>query len=212
MEKNIGNIRIDYMLKKLNEEDVLEDPLQQFEVWWNEAVESKINEVNAMTVSTVSPEGYPSARIVLLKDFSAEGFTFFTNYDSRKGSHIDANNRVSLVFFWKELQRQVNIEGYAEKIEAEKSDQYFQMRPYGSRIGAWSSPQSQIIDSRSVLEENEEKYKQQYPEFVPRPAHWGGYIIKPERIEFWQGRSSRLHDRIVYTLVDSQWKTFRIAP
>lgn len=212
MEKNIGNIRIDYMLKKLNEEDVLEDPLQQFEVWWNEAVESKINEVNAMTVSTVSPEGYPSARIVLLKDFSAEGFTFFTNYDSRKGSHIDANNRVSLVFFWKELQRQVNIEGYAEKIDAEKSDEYFQMRPYGSRIGAWSSPQSQIIESRNVLEQNEENFKNQYPEFVPRPAHWGGYIIKPERVEFWQGRSSRLHDRIVYVLVDSQWKTFRVAP
>lgn len=212
MEKNIGNIRIDYMLKKLNEEDVLEDPIQQFEVWWNEAVESKINEVNAMTVSTVSPEGHPSARIVLLKDFSAEGFTFFTNYDSRKGTHIDANNRVSLVFFWKELQRQVNIEGYAEKIDPEKSDEYFQMRPYGSRIGAWSSPQSQIIDSRKVLEENEENYKQQYSEFVPRPAHWGGYIVKPERVEFWQGRSSRLHDRIVYTLVDSQWKTFRIAP
>lgn len=212
MEKNIGNIRIDYMLKKLNEEDVQNEPMKQFDVWWNEAVESKITEVNAMTVSTVSPEGYPSSRIVLLKDFSEEGFTFFTNYDSRKGHQIEANNRVSIVFFWKELQRQVNIEGYAEKIDAEKSDEYFQMRPYGSRIGAWSSPQSQIIESRNVLEQNEENFKNQYPEFVPRPAHWGGYIIKPERVEFWQGRSSRLHDRIVYVLVDSQWKTFRVAP
>ena len=212
MEKNIGNIRIDYMLKKLNEKDVQTDPMKQFEVWWNEAVESKINEVNAMTVATVSPEGFPSARIVLLKDFSADGFTFFTNYESRKGHQIENNNRVSIVFFWKELQRQVNIEGYAEKIEPEKSDEYFQMRPYGSRIGAWSSPQSQIIASREVLETNEENYKATYPKFVPRPPHWGGYIVKPERVEFWQGRSSRLHDRIVYTLVDSQWKTFRVAP
>lgn len=212
MEKNIGNIRIDYMLKSLSEDEVKEQPMQQFEVWWNEAVEAKINEVNAMTVCTVSKEGLPSARIVLLKDFSEEGFTFFTNYNSRKGVQIASNEHVSLVFFWKELQRQVCIEGVAKKIDTMDSDEYFQMRPYGSRIGAWSSSQSEIIESRKVLEENEKKYKEQFPEFVPRPAHWGGYLVKPARIEFWQGRSSRLHDRIVYILQGGDWKINRLAP
>ncbi|MCU7693752.1 pyridoxamine 5'-phosphate oxidase [Haoranjiania flava] len=212
MEKKIGNIRIDYMLKKLSEKDVLEMPMRQFEVWWNEAVESKITEVNAMTLSTVATDGQPSARIVLLKEFSDQGFTFFTNYESKKGRQIAENSKVSLVFFWKELQRQVCIEGIAEKIDEAASDAYFQSRPYGSRIGAWSSPQSRIIASRDVLEENEANYKKIYPEAVPKPPHWGGYLIKPETIEFWQGRSSRLHDRIVYTLVDNQWKIFRVAP
>lgn len=212
MEKKIGNIRIDYMLKKLSEKDVLEMPMRQFEVWWNEAVESKITEVNAMTLSTVATDGQPSARIVLLKEFSDQGFTFFTNYESKKGRQIAENSKVSLVFFWKELQRQVCIEGIAEKIDEAASDAYFQSRPYGSRIGAWSSPQSRIIASRDVLEENEANYKKIYPEAVPKPPHWGGYVIKPETIEFWQGRSSRLHDRIVYTLVDNQWKIFRVAP
>lgn len=212
MEKKIGNIRIDYMLKKLSEKDVLEMPMRQFEVWWNEAVESKITEVNAMTLSTVATDGQPSARIVLLKEFSDQGFTFFTNYESKKGRQIAENSKVSLVFFWKELQRQVCIEGIAEKIDEAASDAYFQSRPYGSRIGAWSSPQSRIIASRDILEENEANYKQMYPEAVPKPPHWGGYLIKPENIEFWQGRSSRLHDRIVYTLVDNQWKIFRVAP
>ncbi len=212
MEKKIGNIRIDYMLKKLSEKDVLEMPMRQFEVWWNEAVESKIAEVNAMTLSTVATDGQPSARIVLLKEFSDQGFTFFTNYESKKGRQIAENSKVSLVFFWKELQRQVCIEGIAEKIDEAASDAYFQSRPYGSRIGAWSSPQSRIIASRDILEENQANYKQMYPEAVPKPPHWGGYLIKPENIEFWQGRSSRLHDRIVYTLVDNQWKIFRVAP
>lgn len=212
MEKKIGNIRIDYMMKKLNEEDILPHPMHQFDQWWNEAVESKISEVNAMTVSTVSTEGFPSSRIVLLKDFSDEGFVFFTNYNSRKGQNIQHNNHVSLVFFWKELQRQLIIEGVAVKVDALISDEYFQSRPYGSKIGAWSSPQSQMIESRAILEEKEEKYKKLYPEYVPRPEHWGGYLVKPERVEFWQGRGSRLHDRIVYLLIDARWKTQRLAP
>lgn len=212
MEKKIGNIRIDYMLKTLSEDGVADTPMKQFALWWDEAIDSKIIEVNAMTLSTVSPEGQPSARIVLLKDFSDKGFTFFTNYESKKAIEIAHNNKASLVFFWKELQRQVCIEGIVEKVSEAESEAYFQSRPYGSRIGAWSSPQSRTILSRGILEENEKQYKEKFPQDVPKPPYWGGYIVLPTRIEFWQGRSSRLHDRIVFELNNNEWKRFRIAP
>lgn len=210
---SIADIRKDYQLKSLSEVDVAKNPFTQFALWWDEAVASAIDEVNAMALSTVSSEGKPSSRIVLLKGYDEQGFVFFTNYNSDKGKQIEEQRYVSLLFFWKELERQVRIEGMATKIAAEASDAYFNSRPAGSRLGAWASPQSQKIENRTVLEHELERVAAQYgSENIPRPSHWGGYCVLPSRIEFWQGRSSRLHDRILYENVDSVWQISRLAP
>lgn len=210
--KSVADIRKDYKLASLLESDVLPDPLQQFERWWNQALDSKIDEVNAMTLATSTADGRPSARIVLLKGFTKDGFIFFTNYNSDKGSQLQVNPQAALCFFWKELERQVRIEGRVEKISDADNDAYFFSRPVGSRIGAWASPQSQPIAGRHIIEQNVEKYQAEFTNEVPRPPHWGGYIVRPERMEFWQGRSSRLHDRILFTKAGDSWKIERLAP
>lgn len=214
MSSTIADIRKDYKLRFLLEEDVDANAIHQFDKWWQEAIHSEIDEVNAMTLATASADGVPAARIVLLKGFDERGFVFFTNYDSFKGLQMAENPRACLVFFWKELERQVRITGLVEKVSAEESDIYFNSRPEGSRIGAWASPQSQVIESREWLEEREKTLSKDFAgKPVKRPAHWGGYRVKPINIEFWQGRPSRLHDRIQYSLqADNTWTIERLAP
>lgn len=213
MNPSIADIRTDYKLRSLNESDVNANPFAQFTNWWNEAIASSIDEVNAMTLATVSPEGRPSARIVLLKGFDENGFVFFTNYESRKGKEISDNPHAALVFFWKELERQVRIEGGIEKVSSDESDAYYHSRPTGSQIGAWASPQSEVIDNREILEHNYSELQKKFGnQEVPRPGFWGGYVLRPSMIEFWQGRSSRLHDRIEYRLENGNWKIVRLAP
>lgn len=210
----IADIRSEYKLLSLDESDVNKDPISQFGIWWDAAISSKIDEVNAMTLATVSSNGDPSARIVLLKGYNEKGFIFFTNYESDKAIDLLHHPKASLLFFWKELQRQVRIEGIAEKVSDEESNSYFDSRPEGSRIGAWASPQSRTVKSRAELETKFLDYQQQFKEKnIPRPPHWGGYRIKPHLIEFWQGRPNRLHDRIQYTLQNNgDWKIERLAP
>lgn len=211
----IADLRQDYLLKSLDVSDVNANPFLQFEKWFNEALKSEILEPNAMTLATVSSEGKPSARVVLLKGLETEGFVFYTNYDSKKGQDMDQNPYVALCFNWLDLQRQVRIEGIVSKVSDEISTEYFNSRPKSSRIGAWSSPQSQIVGNRAFLEEKYKELSQKYEntEGVPRPKFWGGYIVKPTMIEFWQGRSSRLHDRIVYEKTEGgAWKIERLAP
>ena len=221
----LSDLRQDYSLQSLDITDVSNDPFEQFKKWFDEAIKSEILEPNAMTLATATADGKPSARIVLLKGIDNQGFVFFTNYESKKGVEMSANPQAALCFCWLELQRQIRIEGTIEKIAAADSDAYFQSRPVGSRIGAWASPQSQVIDSRAVIEENENLYKKQFNVIarneategganveIPRPAHWGGYVLKPTMIEFWQGRSSRLHDRICYVFEGNVWKIERLAP
>lgn len=214
MNQPIADIRREYKLQSLNETGVAANPIEQFTRWWEEAINSHIDEVNAMTLATATPDGQPSARIVLLKGYDENGFVFFTNYNSHKGHELAKNPHAALVFFWKELERQVRIEGVVEKIPAAESDAYFQSRPAGSRIGAWASPQSSVIAGREVIEAAYSQFEKQFSSnSIPRPEHWGGYMVKPTLIEFWQGRSSRLHDRILYTLSDSKaWKKERLAP
>lgn len=214
MNRNIADIRKDYQLRSLLETDVAKDPFIQFGRWWDDAVNSQVDEVNAMTLATASAAGLPDARIVLLKSFSEAGFVFFTNYHSHKGKELEENPQACLVFFWKELERQVRITGRVEKVSAQESDEYFNSRPAGSRIGAWASPQSCVIASREVIETNIAKMEAQFAgSEVTRPPHWGGYIVIPAVIEFWQGRASRLHDRLQYTrTADGNWKTERLAP
>jgi len=213
MHHNLADIRRDYRLQSLNEEDVAPEPFLQFDKWWYEVSTSHIDEANAMTLATASKDGIPHARIVLLKGYDRNGFVFFTNYNSHKGKEINENPYASLVLFWKELERQVRIEGTIEKIEAAQSDIYFHSRPAGSRIGAWASPQSTVIEHRRIIEQNFLAFEEKFGcEHIPRPDHWGGYIVKPTIIEFWQGRSSRLHDRIRYTKEKDQWKIERLAP
>ena len=214
MSNEIADIRKDYKLASLEEVDVAANPFDQFTRWWNEAVASQIDEVNAMTLATVNATGVPAARIVLLKGYNPDGFIFFTNYESDKGKNLAQNPHAALVFFWKELERQIRIEGTVEKVSAEESDRYFNSRPASSRIGAWASPQSAVIENRMVIEQNVERYSSIFAnDSIERPDHWGGYIVKPTSIEFWQGRSSRLHDRIRYVLENSaSWKVERLAP
>ena len=210
---SIADIRKDYQLKSLSEHEVDQNPFTQFSVWWNEAVQSEIDEVNAMALSTVTSAGKPSSRIVLLKGYDEQGFVFFTNYSSDKGQQLAQNNFAALLFFWKELERQVRIEGVVSKVSEEESDAYFNSRPLGSRLGAWASPQSQKISDREVLNKELTKFTDQFDqENIPRPAHWGGYRVRPNRIEFWQGRSNRLHDRILYEQDNENWQISRLAP
>ena len=225
MSNEIADIRKDYKLASLEEADVASNPIDQFARWWNEAVASQIDEVNAMTLATVNATGVPAARIVLLKGYNPNGFIFFTNYESDKGKNLAQNPNAALVFFWKELERQIRIEGTVQKVSAQESDRYFNSRPASSRIGAWASPQSAVIENRLVIEQNVERYSSIFAnDSIERPDHWGGYIVKPTSIEFWQGRSSRLHDRIRYKLetsgynaatdtrTDANWTIERLAP
>lgn len=189
------------------------NPFDQFAQWWDEAVRSAIDEVNAMTLATVDHRGRPNARIVLLKDFDKNGFVFYTNYQSDKGLHIESNPYVSLVFFWKELERQVRVAGLCTKVDSSESDNYFNSRPKGSKIGAWASPQSKVINDRSIITSKAEELESKFASAeIPRPPHWGGFRVVPESIEFWQGRSSRLHDRIKYLKEGDDWKIVRLAP
>lgn len=214
MHKNIADIRREYSFENLSEKDVDADPIKQFAKWWEEAVDSRIDEVNAMTLATASVDGLPSARIVLLKEFNEKGFIFFSNYESYKARQMAENPKACLVIFWKELERQVRVTGLIEKISTDQSDEYFHSRPESSRIGTWASPQSRVIESRLWLDEKfNELVNKMEGTHIPRPPHWGGYIVKPVVIEFWQGRPSRLHDRIQYTLEESgSWKIERLAP
>ena len=213
MNEAIAGIRKDYKLKSLLEADLKKDPVEQFSVWWDEAVKSDIAEVNAMTLATCNADGRPSARIVLFKGLTNDGFVFYTNYQSNKGKELERNPYAALVFFWKELERQVRIEGAVEKINEAESDSYFQSRPAGSKIGAWSSAQSSTVASREVIEESYLNYLKKFnTNPIPRPPFWGGYIVKPKKMEFWQGRSSRLHDRIMYSKQNEDWKIERLSP
>ena len=214
MNSSFADLRKEYSSKSLLETDIEKDPVNQFEKWWREAVNSKIDEVNAMTLATASGDGMPAARIMLLKGFDKNGFVFFTNYKSYKAMHLEENPKACLVFFWKELERQVRITGLVKKIPEKQSDEYFLSRPMGSQIGAWTSSQSQVIENREWLED---RYLQLTEDFkqkeLKRPPHWGGYVVMPVIIEFWQGRPSRLHDRIQYTLEEGgSWKIERLSP
>jgi pyridoxamine 5'-phosphate oxidase len=213
--KNIENLRKPYHLGSLNSEDLTPDPLDLFRRWWHEAIESEIVEANAMTLATVNQKGHPSARIVLLKGLHQDGFEFFTNYQSHKSKDMEDNPHVALLFFWKELERQVRIEGLVEKVSKDRSEQYFQSRPRGSQVGAWSSPQTKVIPDRSVIEDNIRSTVKKFEGLdpLPLPDHWGGYLVKPNLYEFWQGRPDRLHDRFRYSSQhNGLWATDRLAP
>lgn len=213
MTKDLASIRRDYILKELSESDIDPDPVSQFRKWLNEAIEACVNEPTAMTLATSTKDGHPSARIVLLKKVTSNGFIFFTNYNSKKGRQILENPFAALVFYWAELERQVRIEGSLSKLSGQESDEYFYSRPIGSRIGAWASPQSEAIPGRAFLDEMVLKYQKQFQSGnIERPGHWGGFCLEPEVIEFWQGRASRLHDRIQFTKSDGKWKIERLAP
>lgn len=212
---NVADLRVDYKLKSLDTKDVFEDPIQQFKVWFEEALQSEVREPNAMILATADKNAIPNARVVLLKSFDAAGFVFFTNYESTKGKELLENPVATLVFNWLDLERQVRIRGSVEKTSFEESSEYFKSRPKTSQIGAWSSPQSSVIESRNVIEQNQlfltEEYKNAFE--LPCPEHWGGYRVVPQQIEFWQGRSSRLHDRIQYSrAAENSWKIERLAP
>lgn len=214
MSLNLEELREDYRHDQLDESDTAAHPFDQFKTWFAQAQRAEVPEPNAMVLATHSREGGVAARVVLLKELTKEGFVFYTNYTSRKGQELTANPSAALVFNWLELQRQVRIEGRVERIPPEQSTEYFQSRPRGSQLGAWTSPQSDEIANREVLEARyramEERFADQDP--LPRPDHWGGYVLLPHRIEFWQGRSSRLHDRIEYLRENEDWKRRRLAP
>jgi pyridoxamine 5'-phosphate oxidase len=209
----LAELRNDYARGSLDEHHVDADPIRQFQVWFQQALDAQVPEPNAMTLATVDERGQPSARIVLVKGADERGFVFFTNYESRKGHDLATNPRAGLLFYWIELERQVRIEGKVEKTSAHESDAYFTSRPLGSRIGAWASEQSREIAGRTLLEEREKAFTERFGDNPPRPPHWGGYRLVPARIEFWQGRPSRLHDRILYVRnADASWQISRLAP
>jgi pyridoxamine 5'-phosphate oxidase len=215
MEKDLGNYRKSYEKEALEESKISGNPIQQFQTWFYEVEASEtVDEANAMSISSIGLDGFPKTRVVLLKKYYEEGFVFYTNYNSEKGRAIAAHPEVCLSFFWPSMERQVIIKGLAEKLPAAVSDNYFDSRPLGSRLGAMVSPQSQVIDSRAVLEDSLKSLKAQAVEVqVKRPDHWGGYLVRPKSIEFWQGRPNRLHDRIRYSLEeDLNWTVERLAP
>jgi pyridoxamine 5'-phosphate oxidase len=210
----LESLRSNYALSGLNETDLLDTPFQQFQRWLEQAIAAKLPEPNAMTLATLSTEGKPIARMVLLKGLDEKGFVFYTNYDSAKGKQLTETDSAALVFWWAGLERQVRVEGMVEKVSSEESDAYFQSRPKASQLGAWASPQSQVIENREVLEKRLAQLEEKYAiEKVPRPPHWGGFLVIPTAIEFWQGRPSRLHDRIRYELDEKgDWFYQRLAP
>lgn len=213
MKSSIANIRKEYILDVLDEQKVNKDPIAQFDSWLVQAIEAKVTEPTAMTLATSTFEGKPSARIVLLKAISEKGFSFFTNYESRKGKVILQNPYGALVFYWAELERQVRIEGRILRVSSKESDSYFKMRPEGSKLGAWASPQSQVIPSRRYLEDLNDDFREEFSgKVIHRPPNWGGYILEPTLMEFWQGRKNRLHDRIQYRLENEAWRIERLAP
>lgn len=213
LQNFLNTIRRDFAAEALNEDSVQKDPYHQFENWFEEAVNAKLLDPYAMSLSTVSYGGQPSTRIVYLRGISEEGFKFYTNYKSQKGDELLENNKVALNFFWGELERQVRIEGEAHKLTKEESDAYFSSRPRESQISAWASNQSEDIEDRKQLEDKMSYYETHFKDMdVPRPSHWGGYIVMPKRVEFWQGRPSRLHDRIIFTKDSAKWNISRISP
>lgn len=209
----LRDIRTNYQKFELTELTVEKDPIRQLNLWLKDAITSKKTDPTAMIVSTIDQEGNPDSRVVLLKEITSEGLVFFTNYDSKKGQQIIANQWVSVVFFWPELERQVRIKGKAEKINEEDSESYFLSRPLDSQLGAWASPQSQVIESRQVLDNNYAHFKQHFEnQKIAKPPHWGGFLIRPAYFEFWQGRSNRLHDRLEYVPAENSWQIRRLAP
>ncbi|WP_323841050.1 MULTISPECIES: pyridoxamine 5'-phosphate oxidase [unclassified Moraxella] len=209
---NLHDIREDYSKQELSKSHCHTNPVEQFKIWLNEAMTAKVNEPTAMNIATVDADNRPSSRMVLLKEVNDDGFVFFSNYDSRKGRALATNPHISIVFFWPELERQVRIEGVVEKLDEASSDEYFASRPYTSRIGAWASEQSQVITDKSVIVKRAALFGVKHPISVPRPPHWGGYLVRADAVEFWQGRPSRLHDRIRYRLDGDQWLIERLAP
>lgn len=213
MTASIADLRKEYTLNGLDQTDVLPDPYAQFQQWFNAALAAGVHEPNAMHLATISPEGRPEGRIVLIKGIDAPGFSFYTNYQSRKAASIAINPVASLTFFWPELERQVRIEGTVKKVSEAESDTYFNSRPRGSQLGAWVSHQSEVIAGRDVLEAEQNRLEAQFDgQPIPRPPHWGGFRLFPDQIEFWQGRPSRLHDRIRYRLVAGKWLIERVSP
>jgi pyridoxamine 5'-phosphate oxidase len=209
---SLSDLRTEYMRGELDEQHADPDPFKQFGRWWDEAVAAQVREANAMTLATAGADGAPAARTVLLKGYDESGFVFYTNYESRKGRELAANPRASLLFFWPELERQVRIDGSVEQVSARESDEYFRTRPLPSRIGAWASPQSQVIPGKAWLLARAAEMGLRHGIAPGRPPHWGGYRVAPRAIEFWQGRPSRLHDRLLYTLSGTGWDRARLAP
>ena len=209
--KSIKDLRTDYQKSVLNIEDLTEDPITLFQQWLSKAI-TYSNDANAFVLSTVNINGVPSSRVLLLRGITEKGFSFFTNYSSRKSQEIKFNSNVCMNFFWPEMERQVRINGSISRLSVQESDDYFNSRPYESRIGAWCSPQSQVIESREVFENKILELKKKYPNEVPRPENWGGYTIMPNEIEFWQGRANRLHDRFLYNKQGKNWTINRLAP
>ena len=211
--QNIADMRRDYSQRELSRSTVDSDPFRQFSLWLDEAINSEALEPTAMTLSTIGEDARPSSRVVLLKAFDRNGFVFFTNYESRKGRELAANSNATLHFFWPELERQINIRGVASRVATDESETYFKSRPVKSQIGAWASKQSTVIGSREELEKKFNEFSQKYADGdIPLPPFWGGFRIEPDRFEFWQGRRSRLHDRICYEFLDQDWRIKRLSP